>query len=115
LLYKGDTPDAKRTSWFSKDVANATNLWNLATQEDEGQASYYQKFSWEMNMLLMSLAAPLEHARFIYGMPMTDSEHKLIFGFCRHFSIGVQLYTKTHIESEALIQEYEKYVKETEG
>lgn len=114
LLHKGEMPDTRRTSWFSKDAANATNLWNLATQEKEGDASSYQKFSWEMNMLLMSLAAPLEHGRFIYGAPITGTEHKSLFGFCRRFGIGVQLYTKTHSESEALISEYEKYIKEAE-
>lgn len=115
ILHKGEAPEATRTKWFApEDRDNATNLWNLATQKDEATASYYQRFSWEMNMLLMSLAAPLEHARFIYGMPISDIEHELIFGFCRHFGIGVQLYAKTHIESEALITEYEKYAEKAE-
>lgn len=109
LLYKGDAPDAKRTEWFSKDMANATNLWNLATQEGEGDVSYYQKFSWEMNMLLMSLAQPLEHGRFIYGMPISESEQAPLFDFCKHFGIGVQLYAKTLIEAETLVKDYEKH------
>lgn len=111
LMYKGDTPDAKRTEWFGDGLANATNLWNLATQADEGAHSYYQKFSWEMNMLLMGLAGPLEHGRFIYGMPLVESDRRLIFGFCRHFDIGVQLYAKTHYEAEEIIREYEKFTK----
>jgi hypothetical protein len=116
LLYKGDTPDAKRTSWFGeKNAANATNLWNLATQEEEDATwSYYQKFSWEMNMLLMSLATPLEHTRFIYGMPLAESDWTSVFKFCKHFLVGVQLYVKAHDEAEAILAAYEKFLKNPE-
>lgn len=113
LMYKGDTPDANRTEWFGDGLANATNLWNLATQDGEGSSSYYQRFSWEMNMLLMSLAGPLEHARFIYGMPLAGSDNRLVFGFCKHFDVGVQLYAKTHYEAEEIVREYEKYLEES--
>jgi hypothetical protein len=113
LLYKGDTPDAKRTSWFGQDIANATNLWNLAPQEDEdGAYSYYQRFSWELNMLLMSLATPLEHTRFIYAAPLAESDWTGLFKFCKHFMVGVQLYVKTHAEAEAVVAAYEKFLKE---
>lgn len=115
LLYKGDTPDAKRTAWFGENIANATNLWNIAPQEaEDGTYSYYQKFSWELNMLLMSLATPLEHTRFIYAMPVAASDWSTIFKFCKHFLVGVQLYAKTHAEAEAIVAAYEIYEEDKE-
>jgi len=112
LMYKGgDTPDARRTEWFADGLANATNLWDLAAQPDEGTSSYYQRFSWEMNMLLMSLAGPLENSRFIYGIPLSEADWSSVFRFCRHFDVGVQLYAKTHYEAEEIVREYEKYIK----
>lgn len=56
MLYKGAPPDVKKTSWFSGDYDNATNLWDLGSQEGEtGNFTYFQKFSWEMNLKLESL------------------------------------------------------------
>lgn len=108
LMYKGDTPDTKQTSWFSEDSNNASNCWNLATQKEEPtQVSYYQKFSWELNLLMLSLTTPMEYARFIYAAPLSDDDYKSLFLFCKRYSVGVQLYTKTTAEAESIIREYE--------
>jgi hypothetical protein len=114
LLYKGDAPDTKKTAWFSSDESqpNATNLWNLATQPGEGTWTYYQKFSWEMNLLLMSMTSPSEHNRFIYGLEPSEGDLELIFKFCVQHQMGVQLYAKTHFDAESIINSYENFSKE---
>jgi hypothetical protein len=107
LFYKGAQPDAKATEWFGDGTSNATNLWNVSVQEHEpSQATYYQKFCWEVPLLLLSLAKPLEHRRFIYDAELTDSELSSLFSFVRHFNIGVQLYETSESMALHIIRRY---------
>lgn len=110
LLYKGSTPDVRKTEWFSQDGqhSNATTLWNVAPSEGEGISStYFQKFCWEVLLLLMSMSAPLEHNRFIYGFPANGDAISL-FKFCKKFNINVQLYVKTAKEASDLLEKYKE-------
>jgi hypothetical protein len=54
----------------------------------------------------------MENTRFIYGLPVVAADREQIFKFCRHFKIGVQLYTKTHPEAESFITDYEQFLKD---
>lgn len=109
VLYKGSVPDVKKTEWFSSDdtqYSNATTLWNVASQPNEGSTStYYQKFCWEIPLLLTSMAAPIEHKRFIYGFP-TNGDEESIFKFCKLYGFSIQLYVKTAKEASDLIERY---------
>lgn len=107
LFYKGAAPDARATAWFGDDTANATNLWNVSPQEHEkSQATYYQKFCWEVPLLLLSMAKPLEHKRFIYDAELTDSELDSLFSFVKYFNIGVQLYSTSESMALHIIRRY---------
>lgn len=108
LLYKGAAPEVKRTNWFSNDYDNSTNLWDLGSQEEEaGKHSYFQKFSWEMNLLLKSLCGNLEHRAFTYTPFITESEIKSIHQFCKTYQVKAYLYAKSAKEAEKLIKECE--------
>lgn len=110
LVHKGSAPDVKKTSWFSdnQEFSNATTLWNLASQENEEISStYYQRFCWELPMLLMSMMRPLENNRFIYGLPIREDAHN-IFKFCRQYNISVQLYVRTTKEASELLEKYKE-------
>lgn len=113
VFYKGDAPDTKRTAWFSAgDYNNATNLWNVAPQPEEKAAFiYYQKFSWELNLLLMNLADPLEHKKFIYTLPLDLQEQMSLFSFCHKYGIGAVLYSESHEESADILRNYSKFLE----
>jgi hypothetical protein len=106
LLYKGVSPEVKRTAWFSSGYDNSTNLWDLGLQAEEGDKSlYFQKFSWEMNLLLKSLCGSLEHRAFTYTPFMTASEIKSVYAFCKMYQIRAYLYAKDTKDAEKLIKE----------
>ena len=108
IVYKGSAPDVKRTSWFGDHDGNpnATTLWNLAPSQNEPSPhTYFQKFSWEMGLLLYSMSAPLEHNKFIYGFDL-DSDAENLFFFCKEHGIEVQLYTRTSKEASELLERY---------
>jgi len=110
ILYKGSTPDVKKTGWFAPDeqYSNATTLWNVAPSQDEGIGStYFQKFCWEVPMILLSMARPLEHNRFIYGLPV-NGDAAALFKFCKYYNIAVQLYVKTTKEASELLEKYKE-------
>lgn len=107
LFYKGAAPDAKTTEWFGDDTSNATNLWNVSPQDKEQmQATYYQKFCWEVPLLLLSLVKPLEHKRFVYDAELTDGELDSLFAFVRYFNIGVQLYQTSESMALHILRRY---------
>lgn len=111
LYYKGDTPDTKKTEWFSSgDYNNATNLWNVAPSQGEPvDHIYYQKFSWELNLLLMSMAQSLEHKKFIYTLPLDKNEQISLFTFCQKFGVSAVLYAETHEEVDEILNHYAKF------
>lgn len=113
LFYKGQSaPDTKRTKWFSDDYGNATNLWDLTSQDQEGDKTYYQVFSWEMNMLMMSLCGTMEHRRFVYAVPLGSNEYDRLFGFCKRFNVAVSIYTDDETQIAEMAAAYQKFSKE---
>lgn len=107
LFYKGAAPDVKTTAWFSDDKNNATNLWNVSAQPTEPrQVTYYQKFSWEIPLLLMSMSKPLENRRFIYHTELSDPEYESLFRFCKQYKMGVQLYSTSDATALHIIRSY---------
>ena len=107
LFYKGTTPDVKNTAWFGEDTSNATNLWNVTSSEKEGsQATHYQKFCWEIPLLLLSMSKPLENRRFVYNIELSDQELDSIFRFCKFYNIGVQLFASTDQQGGNIVRTY---------
>lgn len=108
LFYKGPMPDVKTTKWFGEETSNATNLWNVTTQEGENKpATYFQKFCWELPLLLLSMSRPLEHRRFMFGAEITEPELDTLFRFVKHFNIGVSLFTTSEQMAIHIIRSYE--------
>jgi len=111
LVYKGSIPDTSKTKWFNEEHSNATNLWNLSSQPEEENkflSTYHQKFSWEMNLLLMSLCGPLEYRRFIYAFPMNETELRSLHKMCVVHDLKAQLVASNIEEAEKMIFEIEK-------
>lgn len=100
IFYKGMLPDAKKTDWFQADAgrANATNFWDLGPQPEEDSALYYQKFSWELNLLLKSLTSPQEHRRFIYAVDTHPDELYSVYNFCETYSMKAKIYVTDQVE-----------------
>jgi hypothetical protein len=113
ILHKGNTPDVATTSWFaSEGVAgprtNATTIWNVAPSEGEPKKfSYYNKLSWEVILLAMSMASPLEHRRFIYALPL-DGDETSLFELCKKYNLKVQLYCENMQAANKLLEKYNK-------
>lgn len=107
LFYKGVAPDVGTTSWFGDGTSNATNLWGVTPQEKENRPStYYQKFAWEIPLLLLSMSNPLEHRRFVYNDDLSEPELDSLFRFCRHFNIATQIFTTTQANGLHIIRLY---------
>jgi len=100
LFYKGDIPNTKNTAWFQEDSghANATNLWDLSTQADEPENLYYQKFSWELQLLLKSMSGSLECRKFIYAVDTNCDELYGIYKFCKTYCLKCKLYITDNVE-----------------
>jgi hypothetical protein len=115
LFYKGSLPSVEKTKWFREDYNNATNAWDLSVQDskNEGQSSYYQRFSWELNLILMSLATPLQNRRFIYTLPLNESEQLSLFSFCTEMFLRVELFCESSQEALQIIKNYEQYKRES--
>jgi hypothetical protein len=108
LFYKGLIPDVKTTKWFGDETANATNLWGVTSQPKENRpVTYFQRFCWEIPLLLLSLTKPLEHNRFMYGVEIAEQDLASLFGFVRHFNIGVCLFAPTDQAALHIVREYE--------
>ena len=107
MFIKGDIPDTDTTAWFNEDVGNATNLWDVGpvdgvdAKEDK---TYYQKFSVETNLILMSMCRPLETRRFAYLCDVDKNEVKRIYAFCKAFNLIVCLFAETDSEAKKLIE-----------
>lgn len=109
LFYKGTTPDTKATGWSSDEYLNATNEWSLIPQSEEEQffkQTYYQKFSWDMQILMMTLCGRREYSRFIYGVShqsINSSELKSLYLFCKKFRLTAEVVIQNDSEAEELI------------
>jgi hypothetical protein len=108
IVYKGTSPDTRQTKWFNDSLSNATTMWDLRRQEDEGKPAYFQKFSWEMNLLMLSLSSILESSRFVYGLPVKREEIRTIYNFCAKFGITAQLYVESQDEVQMINEECNK-------
>jgi len=107
IFYKGPLPDLKTTNWFADEKSNATNLWNVSSQPNEPRSvTYYQKFAWEIPLLMMSMVKPLENRRFIYNVEISEPEYESLFQFCRYHKIAVQLYSTSDATSLHIIRSY---------
>jgi len=109
VFYKGDTPDTRNTSWASdKEYNNATNEWVLFPRDIENKLfrqTYCQKFSWDLQYLLMSLCGMLEYSRFIYGTgsSLSSAEIKSIYFFCKKNSLTVELIAQDNKSAEDIL------------
>lgn len=109
ILHKGHQPDIENTSWFAEPGQKTPpNCWALSQQELEPGHPTYQRFSWEVNLLMLSLAKPLETIKFIYGVNWQFSELPSIFAFCQTYNVSVQLYAQTEEIAQKVIQEYNR-------
>jgi len=113
LVYKGtESPNVPATSWFNEKKPNATTFWDLrqsSLEDPEGEMSkhtYYQKFSWELQLLLYSMCKPLVYRKFIYGLKISDSEMVTLSKFCLKMNLSVQLFAKDAKRAEQLIKIY---------
>lgn len=96
LVCKGDPPNTKNTAWASHDeYQNATNEWVLLPQSQESdlfRETYYQKFTWSLQMIMLSLVGSVEYGRFIYGLPLTPIEAKSLHAFCKKYKLTAELF-----------------------
>jgi hypothetical protein len=107
LFYKGPKPEVTKTCWFSEGYTNATNHWDLTPQpEEKVDLTHYQRFCWELGLLMYSLSAPREHRRFIY-CHSSINELNSVFTFCRVYEMEVQLYSSTDEEASKIIAIYD--------
>jgi len=113
IVYKGDSPNADKTAWFDGEYKNATNNWALGVQEIESEffkSTYYQKFSWELQLLMYSLVGVREYARFIYGLPISETELRSLFLFCKHYQMSCDLIISGDDKEQKKIK-YEQLLK----
>lgn len=111
LFYKGSqAPSPSKTAWASeKEYTNATNEWVLLPVKEETELTgleytYYQKFCWELVMLMLSLASPMQYNRFVYSA--VDSQKQLTKGevlslgyFCDYMNTHCQLIVSNEKEA----------------
>lgn len=93
LFFKGDKPNAQGTEWFSDGhYNNATNFWDISARSEEGESSYYQKFSAELNLLMRSLCGTLSTRKFIYAVDSNAEEINAIHNFCKLYDFTAKVY-----------------------
>lgn len=116
IFYKGDTPDTKNTAWASDGTyQNATNEWVLCPQPIENvyfKQTYYQKFSWDMQLLLMSMCGQREYSRFIYGLAyssISPVEVRSLYAFCLKYHLTVEVI----VSDMHLAEQFLEYAKKS--
>jgi len=112
LFFKGDTPDTATTGWFNDEVGNATNFWDVDAVDgvdSKDDKTYYQKFSSQLNLILMSMCRPLEYRKFAYLCDVDKHELRRIHNFCKSFNITVCLFTDSDIDAKAMIEQVNNY------
>lgn len=113
LFYKGDIPNTKSTSWFQNDAlhVNATNHWDVGLQPGEEDGAYYQKFSWELNLLMKSMCGHLEHRTFIHAVDTHAEELAGIYRFCSQYYLKCKLYITDDVEFRRMQEVIQKLGK----
>lgn len=115
ILYKGTKPDVSSTNWFNSDKKNASNFWDLGVREEELQyvnSCYHNKFSWELMLLMYSIASPLIYREFIYtGVKILPNEMLSLIAFCKHMQMSCQIVLNTEDEAKKMIKIYKEMIK----
>jgi hypothetical protein len=105
LFYKGDFPNLDKTKWFNPEYSNATTTWYLSPQPEETlRNSSYQRFCWDLMLLLVTLSQPLRYGRFVYGLDPNDDN---ILNFAAFHQIPLQLYTDDPNRAQEIVETYE--------
>lgn len=119
IYYKGSTPQVSSTMWAAEtDYNNATNEWILLNQAKENEfikKTTCKKFSWELQLILMSMCGTLEYSRFIYGVPVdsiTLMEARSIYAFCVHYNLKCELFASASEDAKRFLEEILKINKQ---
>lgn len=101
IFYKDDAPKVKNTNWYSVDHPNASNMWGVTPYSGEGRAhTHYRYFSWEVALLLWTMANPIETRKLIYGL---EDDHYHVLKFCREYDFSAHILTKASEEAQKII------------
>lgn len=104
LFYKNSFPNLDQTKWFNPQFCNCSTTWHLAPQAEEAiRHTSYQKFCWELMLLMVTLSKPLWYGRFIYALPVEDDN---ILQFASYHQIPLQLYTDSNEKAKNIIDQY---------
>lgn len=104
LFYKNSFPNLDQTKWFNPQFCNCSTTWHLSPQAEESiRHTSYQKFCWELMLLIVTLSKPLWYGRFIYALPVDDDN---ILQFAFYHQIPLQLYADTDEKAQIIINQY---------
>lgn len=104
LFYKNAFPNLDQTKWFNPQFCNCSTTWHLAPQPEEAiRHTSYQKFCWELMLLMVTLSKPLYYGRFIYALPIDDNN---ILQFAFYHQIPLQLYADSNEKAASIIEQY---------
>lgn len=111
VVYKGSIPNIKATSWFQDDKKpNSTNFWDLSVSSEESSVNtYYKKCSWELLLLMYSLAMTSIYRSFIYALPVDCDEIISIGKFCHFMNLTVQIPIKDNKKAASLLEYYDNF------
>lgn len=119
LFYKGSQPIVENTSWFRNDAngLNASNHWDLGIYsisedkiKEKGDRTIFPKFSWELGLLLMTLATPLQHKRVVWTLSWDEN----LLNFITEWGLRLHLITNSDVDAYDALTAYEKIVSSKE-
>lgn len=115
LFYKGSQPVVENTNWFRNDVngLNASNHWDLGIYsvsddklKEKGERTVFPKFAWELGLLLVTLATPLQHKRVVWTLPWDEN----LLHFAHEWGLRLHLVTTSDVDAYDALTAYEKIV-----
>ena len=115
LFYKGSQPTVENTNWFRNDVngLNSSNHWDLGIYsvsddklKEKGERTIFPKFAWELGLLLMTLATPLQHKRVVWTLPWDEN----LLHFAYEWGLRLHLVTISDVDAYDALTAYEKIV-----
>lgn len=113
LFFKGGQPTVENTNWFRNDSngLNASNHWDLdiyshtdEKNKEKGNKTIYPKFAWELGLLLMTLATPIQHKRIVWTVPWDEN----LLHFVSNWGLKLHLVTATDVDAYDALTVYEK-------
>lgn len=119
LFYKGSQPIVENTNWFRNDSngLNASNHWDLGIYsvtddklKEKGEKTIYPKFAWELGLLLMTLATPIQHKRIVWTLPWDEN----LLNFVIEWGLRLHLVTASDVDAYDALTAYEKIVSKEE-